>query len=107
MQINAKTKPVILGLSVLTFCVFAGYIALGIGTSTMDYPVEDFSHDAAYPVLRVIDGDTVQIQYNNKPTTVRLLGVDTPETVHPQKVEIGSVDCITVLIEQRPERRVS
>jgi len=51
----------------------------------MTYPIEDFSHDAAYPVLRVIDGDTVKIQYNGKPTTVRLIGIDTPETVHPQK----------------------
>ncbi len=81
---NTKTKQAI-GLSVLTLCVLVGYIASGIGTSPMTYPVEDFSHDAAYPVLRVIDGDTVKIQYNGKPTTVRLIGVDTPETVHPQK----------------------
>ena len=48
-------------------------------------PVEDFSNDTAYPVLRTIDGDTVEIQYSGKPTMVRLIGVDTPETVHPQK----------------------
>ncbi len=48
-------------------------------------PVEDFSNDTAYPVLRTIDGDTVEIQYSGKPTVVRLIGVDTPETVHPQK----------------------
>ena len=81
---NTKIKQAI-GLSVLTLCVLVGYIASGIGTSPMTYPIEDFSHDAAYPVLRVIDGDTVKIQYNGKPTTVRLIGIDTPETVHPQK----------------------
>ena len=48
-------------------------------------PAEDFSNDTAYPVLRTIDGDTVEIQYSGKPTMVRLIGVDTPETVHPQK----------------------
>jgi micrococcal nuclease len=48
-------------------------------------PSEDFSNETAYPVLRTIDGDTVEIQYSGKPTVVRFTGVDTPETVHPQK----------------------
>ena len=33
-------------------------------------------------VVRVIDGDTIVLDGNEK---VRLIGVDTPETVHPQK----------------------
>jgi len=33
-------------------------------------------------VARVIDGDTIVLSPNEK---VRLIGVDTPETVHPQK----------------------
>ncbi len=32
--------------------------------------------------IRVIDGDTIVLEENEK---VRLIGVDTPETVHPQK----------------------
>jgi micrococcal nuclease len=34
-------------------------------------------------VIRVIDGDTIVVTPNEK---VRLIGVDTPETVHPNKV---------------------
>lgn len=49
------------------------------------YPTADFSKDTAYPVLSVIDGDTVNITYEGKKTSVRLIGVDTPETVHPSK----------------------
>ena len=49
------------------------------------YPTEDFTEDAVYKVVRVIDGDTVKIDYNGKATNVRLIGVDTPETVHPNK----------------------
>ena len=52
---------------------------------SVSYPVEDFSGDTAYKVVRVIDGDTVKIDYNGKATNVRLIGVDTPETVHPNK----------------------
>ena len=51
----------------------------------VSYPVEDFTGDTAYKVVRVIDGDTVKIDYNGKATNVRLIGVDTPETVHPTK----------------------
>lgn len=34
-------------------------------------------------VIRVIDGDTIEVQLNGKTEKVRLIGVDTPETVHP------------------------
>jgi len=36
-------------------------------------------------VTRVIDGDTIEIRLKNTLQKVRLLGVDTPETVHPYK----------------------
>ena len=37
-------------------------------------------------VTRVIDGDTVEVAFNDThKERVRLIGVDTPETVHPQK----------------------
>ena len=55
------------------------------GTSLMSYPTQFFYGDTAYPITRIIDGDTVEIQYAGKLTSVVLIGVDTPETVHPQK----------------------
>ena len=36
-------------------------------------------------VLRVIDGDTIVVTINSKTEKVRLIGVDTPETVDPRK----------------------
>jgi micrococcal nuclease len=38
-----------------------------------------------YDVVRVVDGDTVVLSIDNKPVKFRLIGVDTPETVHPNK----------------------
>lgn len=35
-------------------------------------------------IVRVIDGDTVRVLLNGQEHTVRLIGVDTPETVHPR-----------------------
>lgn len=57
----------------------------GTRTSLMSYPTEIFLGDTTYQVTRIIDGDTVEIRYDGKPTSVVLIGVDTPETVHPQK----------------------
>ena len=37
----------------------------------------------ATTVVRVVDGDTVVVLLNGREETVRLIGVDTPETVHP------------------------
>jgi micrococcal nuclease len=36
-------------------------------------------------VDRVVDGDTIEVKYQGKKEHVRLIGVDTPETVHPSK----------------------
>tara|TARA_Y100000758_G_C15822443_1_gene338809 strand:+ start:161 stop:592 length:432 start_codon:yes stop_codon:yes gene_type:complete len=60
-------------------------LVVGIVISQVRYPVEDFSNDQAYPVLRVIDGDTVEINHDGPAVSVRLIGVNTPETVHPSR----------------------
>ena len=38
-----------------------------------------------YRVIRVIDGDTIVVNYKGKNEKVRLLQVNTPESVHPDK----------------------
>ena len=41
--------------------------------------------DDLIPVVRDIDGDTIVVFYQGVTTTIRLIGVDTPETVDPKK----------------------
>ncbi len=48
-------------------------------------PVSETGNIIAHKVVRVIDGDTVVLLIDGTETTVRLIGVDTPETVHPSK----------------------
>lgn len=38
-----------------------------------------------FKVEKVIDGDTIEIRMKGKIVTVRMLGIDTPETVDPRK----------------------
>jgi endonuclease YncB( thermonuclease family) len=39
---------------------------------------------ALYLVTKVVDGDTITISMNGSPETLRLIGIDTPETVDPR-----------------------
>jgi len=38
-----------------------------------------------YKVIKVVDGDTITVDIDGKAETLRLIGIDTPETVDPQK----------------------
>jgi len=38
-----------------------------------------------YPVAKVVDGDTIDVDINGEKTRVRLIGINTPETVDPRK----------------------
>jgi micrococcal nuclease len=47
-----------------------------------------------YQVVRVVDGDTIVVKYGGKYEKVRLLCVNTPESVHPdekQNIPMGKV----------------
>ncbi len=56
-----------------------------LSASTPALPDKNFNKSLSYSVVRVIDGDTVVLLMDGKETKVRLIGVDTPETVHPSK----------------------
>ena len=45
----------------------------------------NFAGAVSYEVIRVVDGDTILVNYGGTETYVRLLGADAPETVHPGK----------------------
>ena len=45
----------------------------------------EISATSTYKVTKVIDGDTLEIIFNGETKKVRLIGIDTPESVHPDK----------------------
>lgn len=55
-------------------------------------PVEEISKTDLYEVSRVIDGDTIEVLIDGEKKTVRYIGMNTPETVHPSK----PVECFGV-----------
>ena len=48
-------------------------------------PTVDASGNVVARIRTVIDGDTVEVSVSGKTETLRLIGVDTPETKHPTK----------------------
>jgi len=53
-----------------------------------------FSYAAQHKVIRVVDGDTIVVDYQGKHEKVRLLCVNTPESIHPdekQNIPMGTV----------------
>jgi len=47
---------------------------------------------ATYRVVSVVDGDTVKLDMNGTTESIRIIGLDTPETVHPSK----PVECMGI-----------
>jgi len=76
-------------IAVFLCCFFLlSLTSLGTGPEPAKLPSvkqPDFSNLVPVPVIRTVDGDTIVISLNAEETTVRLIGVDTPETLHPSK----------------------
>ncbi|MDE2037945.1 MAG: thermonuclease family protein [Patescibacteria group bacterium] len=62
------------------------WLAYGRSAAEREVPIDP---DADYRVSRVVDGDTFKAEVEGREITVRLLGVNTPETVDPRK----AVEC--------------
>ena len=60
-------------------------------------------------VIRIIDGDTITVELQNKtrPERVRLIGIDAPETRHPQRgVEFFGIEASDFTTESLENRHV-
>lgn len=69
-------KKVIAGFVTFTFAVSLGVVI---------QPVFAATKQTFYKVTKVIDGDTIQVKIGSKKEKVRLIGIDTPETVSTSK----------------------
>ncbi|NLK43715.1 MAG: hypothetical protein GX300_04905, partial [Tissierellia bacterium] len=70
-------------------------ISLGIALLALIFGlINQNLNDGKYRVVRVVDGDTLIIEMEDKEERVRLIGVDTPESVHPdasKNVKAGKI----------------
>ena len=78
----------------LPAAALAGALLVACGDETDLVPIEaqpepglsmPTAVEGPFPVTRVVDGDTVRVLIDGQDTAVRLIGIDTPETVAPNR----------------------
>ena len=80
LKINPKQAIIILIIAGLAY--FLGGEGIFLNDAGNDAGNQDF---VAGIIVRAVDGDTAVVRVDGQERRVRLLGVDTPETVHPNK----------------------
>ena len=80
LSVRCSLVGILTGLAALV--LFTGAMSRGQGAPTL--PVKDFKGVPSFKVVRVIDGDTfiaeVEIDGRWREETIRMIGIDTPET---------------------------
>ncbi len=76
IKFSKKTKRILVSLLILTTSTLLSYIKSDVFNIT---------EDGQYVVSKVIDGDTLKVKKNGEEKTIRLLGINTPETVDPRR----------------------
>ena len=71
-------KIIIAGLIGLTMLLAAPVYADG-------YPTMPQGIQGPFTVTKVVDGDTIRVDDNGQTLKIRMIGLDTPETVDPRK----------------------
>lgn len=68
----------------LTF-LLAGVVAAACGGGAADSVTSESAIPGLARVVRVVDGDTIDVQLDGSVERVRYIGIDTPETVDPRR----------------------
>lgn len=85
MSILKKYKlKIILIILIITISTIGAYFSDKSSHNKKKIPKID--SQVKYLVTKILDGDTFQIKVKNQTVTVRMIGIDTPETVDPRKV---------------------
>lgn len=83
----AEPKAVAVGTARTSFCLSVlGIVLAGCGTAA---GASGSTPSAAATITKITDGDTVHVSTSTGPDVIRVLGIDSPETVAPGK----SVGC--------------
>ena len=71
----------------ILFYLLGGVLLIFVGVQKyQEVQVDDLSPDTvAAEFVRVVDGDTIVVILDNEEQTVRLIGINAPESVHPDE----------------------
>lgn len=83
IKINLNS-PVEAAATVLIFLAIVGVWIYNPETESSENKSSSI-YEGPYEVVKVVDGDTIKLLIDGETTSVRLIGIDTPESVHPDK----------------------
>ena len=72
-------------VAILLILGFASPFPVAVPAPTLPSEQSSISSSELHDVVKVVDGDTIHIDINGKKETVRLIGINTPETVDPRR----------------------
>ena len=78
---NRTTRP----QATLAACRIRRLVVVAVAVLAWLAGAPDLAQTGPAQVARVIDGDTISVRLDGDRDTVRLTGVDTPETTHPTR----------------------
>lgn len=84
VEVNIKSPAETIA-AVLIFLAIIGVWVYNPDTENNNTTTENSIYKGPYEVVKVVDGDTVKLLIDGETATVRLIGIDTPESVHPDK----------------------
>lgn len=79
--------------------ILLGMLLIGLLNIHPQAPEDARELTEGYEVLRVIDGDTIEVSIDGEPVSVRMIGIDCPESVHPDEslnTEYGETAAVLV-----------
>ncbi|MEK7605803.1 MAG: thermonuclease family protein [Patescibacteria group bacterium] len=93
MIMNRKLRRAVISLLIIIFLIAGekAYTSLVPhqsaveGVRTVATPTSIQEQNGLIKVTKVVDGDTLHVILNGKNQTIRVIGIDTPETVDPRK----------------------
>ena len=94
--------------SIIYFTIIFSFFLIGCSTTFNEAQSSILNTtEDDYKILRIVDGDTVIVEYNNKPEYVRIIGIDAPEKEECFSKESterlnGLIGGKTVILEPKP-----
>lgn len=91
MSASHGPNPKVMSVVVAIIFIAVATEFFNIGTFNLDITGKQKleSLQTGYKVVNVVDGDTIDVEKNGETTRVRLLGINTPESVDPRR----TVEC--------------
>ncbi len=84
VEVNIKSHAEAIA-TVLIFLAIIGVWIYNPNTENHSATADNSIYKGPYEVVKVVDGDTIKLLIDGETITVRLIGIDTPESVHPDK----------------------